>query len=212
VPYRKPVIGEVEFTPVSASAAIPSSAARDAYRSRFPRRDRRSRARHRQRQRSLIGLDGRLWPHGGNRPRQRLSTRYGHLSEINVKVGDLIKIGQVIGAVGSTGRSTGPHLHYETRSTATPSIRRNFARRVRLSAVSHDTLTSGARLRTRWRTSERLRSEHAPGKSIGLTPLMPDFAGDDIAEQLPALAVELHQLHLLDRKKSFGLVLMVMPG
>ena len=44
-----------------------------------------------------------------------LSTRYGHLSEIEVKVGQSIKIGQIVGRLGSTGRSTGPHLHYETR-------------------------------------------------------------------------------------------------
>ncbi len=44
-----------------------------------------------------------------------LSTRYGHLSEIHVKIGQQIHLGQVVGAVGSTGRSTGPHLHYETR-------------------------------------------------------------------------------------------------
>lgn len=44
-----------------------------------------------------------------------LSTRYGHMSRINVKVGEQIHIGQVVGEVGSTGRSTGPHLHYETR-------------------------------------------------------------------------------------------------
>jgi len=43
------------------------------------------------------------------------ATRYGHMSEIEVKVGQQIKIGQVVGRVGSTGRSTGPHLHYETR-------------------------------------------------------------------------------------------------
>ena len=43
------------------------------------------------------------------------STRYGHLSEIEVKVGQKIAIGQEVGKVGSTGRSTGPHLHYETR-------------------------------------------------------------------------------------------------
>lgn len=41
------------------------------------------------------------------------STAYAHLSKINVKVGQVIKQRQVIGKVGSTGSSTGPHLHYE---------------------------------------------------------------------------------------------------
>jgi murein DD-endopeptidase MepM/ murein hydrolase activator NlpD len=42
-----------------------------------------------------------------------LATRYGHLSRFNVKVGQSVKRGDVIGFVGSTGRSTGAHLHYE---------------------------------------------------------------------------------------------------
>lgn len=44
-----------------------------------------------------------------------LVTRYGHLSKILVKKGDSVEDGTVIGRIGSSGRSTGPHLHYEIR-------------------------------------------------------------------------------------------------
>jgi len=44
-----------------------------------------------------------------------ISTRYGHLSRIDVAEGQTIKRGEQLGLVGSSGRSTGPHLHYEVR-------------------------------------------------------------------------------------------------
>ena len=44
-----------------------------------------------------------------------LETRYAHCSQLNVKTGERISQGQVLGEVGSTGRSTGNHLHFEAR-------------------------------------------------------------------------------------------------
>lgn len=49
-----------------------------------------------------------------------LETRFAHLSAFAVAPGDRVKSGQVIGYVGSTGRSTGPHVHYEVRRDGRP--------------------------------------------------------------------------------------------
>jgi murein DD-endopeptidase MepM/ murein hydrolase activator NlpD len=116
VPYRKPVVGEVEFTSgfgIRSDPFLGRPAMHTGLDFRAATGDPvRATANGKVVSAGWSGGYGRMVEidHGNG-----LSTRYGHLSEIGVKVGDPIKIGQVIGAVGSTGRSTGPHLHYETR-------------------------------------------------------------------------------------------------
>jgi murein DD-endopeptidase MepM/ murein hydrolase activator NlpD len=65
---------------------------------------------------NLVEID-----HGNN-----LITRYAHASATFVKKGDLVKRGQKIAAVGSTGRSTGPHLHFEVLADGTPQDPQKF--------------------------------------------------------------------------------------
>lgn len=55
-----------------------------------------------------------------------LLTRYAHMSRIEARVGEIIGPGKVIGAIGSTGRSTGPHLHFEVRIADRPVDPRPF--------------------------------------------------------------------------------------
>jgi murein DD-endopeptidase MepM/ murein hydrolase activator NlpD len=116
VPYRKPVIGEVEFTSgfgIRSDPFLGRPAMHTGLDFRASTGDPvRVTANGKVVSSGWAGGYGRMVEvdHGNG-----LSTRYGHLSEIDVKVGDVVKIGQVIGLVGSTGRSTGPHLHYETR-------------------------------------------------------------------------------------------------
>jgi hypothetical protein len=136
VPYRKPVIGEVEFTSgfgVRSDPFLGRPAMHTGLDFRAGTGDPvRATANGKVASSGWAGGYGRMVEidHGNG-----LSTRYGHLSEINVKVGDQIRIGQVIGAVGSTGRSTGPHLHYETRIDGEAVDPQKFLRAgVRLSA------------------------------------------------------------------------------
>ncbi|MGA7804073.1 M23 family metallopeptidase, partial [Bradyrhizobium sp.] len=136
VPYRKPVVGEVEFTSGFGVRTDPFLG-RPAMHTGLDFRAQigdpvRATANGKVVSAGWSGGYGRMVEidHGNG-----LATRYGHLSEINVKVGDVIKIGQVIGEVGSTGRSTGPHLHYETRIDGEAVDPQKFLRAgVRLSA------------------------------------------------------------------------------
>jgi murein DD-endopeptidase MepM/ murein hydrolase activator NlpD len=55
-----------------------------------------------------------------------IETIYGHLAEVSVAAGDQVRRGQKIGLVGNTGRSTGPHLHYQVQVQGSPVDPKNY--------------------------------------------------------------------------------------
>ena len=74
--------------------------------------------------------------HGGG-----IKTRYAHQRELSVETGFFVRKGQQIGEVGSTGRSTGPHVHYEITKMGVQSIPPNlFIERLHLARESRLTL------------------------------------------------------------------------
>jgi murein DD-endopeptidase MepM/ murein hydrolase activator NlpD len=116
VPLRKPVIGEVDMSSPFGMRMDPFNG-RPAIHTGIDLRGEVGEPVHATAA-GRVSLAGREGGYGnmveidhGN----GLATRYGHLSEIDVKVGQMVRIGETIGRIGSTGRSTGPHLHYETR-------------------------------------------------------------------------------------------------
>ena len=66
-----------------------------------------------------------------------VTTWYGHLSAFNTEIGMHVKAGDVIGYEGQSGRSTGPHLHYEVRIYNTPVNPWRYLRTVSMSATAH---------------------------------------------------------------------------
>jgi murein DD-endopeptidase MepM/ murein hydrolase activator NlpD len=74
-----------------------------------------------------------------------IETVYGHLSGFAVTDGEQVKRGEIIGYVGTSGRSTGPHLHYEVRIHDTPVNPHRYLRETmnQLAAAGGDTRAAG---------------------------------------------------------------------
>lgn len=100
-----------------------------------------------------------------------LVTRYGHNSRLLVAAGQLVKRGQQISLMGSTGRSTGPHLHFEVRLDGVPQNPWRFLTNGAGALAKHDDLR--ARLRSERRVAARPEPADEEGTGAPSEALLP---------------------------------------
>ncbi|MNX62150.1 Murein DD-endopeptidase MepM [compost metagenome] len=96
------------------------------------------------------------------------TTLYGHASRLAVKVGQVVKAGEVIAYVGSTGHSTGPHLHYELRrngQAVDPKLALDTALRPAVPAAkAKSAVTSSAKAKVAAKAKPKAKPKKAPAR------------------------------------------------
>jgi hypothetical protein len=106
-----------------------------------------------------------------------IATRYGHLSGIAVSEGQAIEAGTVLGRISSTGRATGPHLHYEVRIDNEPVDPARFLRAaVKLTSTDYFTSSTFAAPppSTRWASEAAMNPSRSPSStSLGVPEVTP---------------------------------------
>jgi murein DD-endopeptidase MepM/ murein hydrolase activator NlpD len=111
---------------------------------------------------------------------EALQTRYCHMSQMAVRSGQIVRRGQVIGYVGSTGLSTGPHLHYEMYRGGRP------VNPAEVSFVTRAQLTGNELLR--FRESLSVLKDVAPGSALGdLAPTAAERANQPARREIDRL-------------------------
>ncbi len=104
-----------------------------------------------------------------------IATRYGHAERVLVKTGDSVQVSQIIAYVGNSGRTTGPHLHFEVSENNNLINPRNFLGMIPLPSNAYPTLSpfNGKATRVEYITSPQLTKAHHNNIKISTKEIKP---------------------------------------